>query len=334
MKYLRRFNSINESSDQKVNLKEIIEDYFLELVTDNSIQVLYKYGYYTKDNQISHGEEYGAVPIYRYILTLNYVDNTKLIAIKNRLNKDNQFKIVKFLCRSESNMEDDSVSGSTCINIYLTYNQDKIEKNEIVDKLEKVIGKSYIAFPSHRHNSFTKSTFVDVTIKKEDIKKNSNVIRDSDVLQKYTISHLANEPMIKNIIVAEIDNIKKAVTDLKLYKSHEENKTLLLSTYTSSLYDVLVYVKCTFDRVLPTNQKKGIFNFIEKQSGGDIQVRIGIHFHIIQSDEEPKISDLDIVHHSNGYDDDYYEDDDEEIYFDEDISRIPRLEYKDEYDDD
>lgn len=177
MKFITKFNSflINELFIPAEEIKELLEDYLLELIDENIIESSIKLGSYVSAQELEEGGirssssnmTKGSLPLYDYNLNLNscyrMADIKKII---DRISKDSNFKIWNYRgSNSEVLHGDGSIGEKTKINIRFIYMANP--KADTPVKVKEISEPLKSASYSMRVNKFGESYFWLKTIEKE-----------------------------------------------------------------------------------------------------------------------------------------------------------------------
>lgn len=131
MRHLNRYNNFIKESINDINqIKELIDDYFLEHIESEETQSELKLDYWvnpkelTKEDGISMSSSpsIGDIPCYRYELKfVKSLPVDKVKTIQSRLNADKQFKIISFNATSGYEFKNSDISEHTTIGIRFSY---------------------------------------------------------------------------------------------------------------------------------------------------------------------------------------------------------------------
>jgi len=160
MKHLSKFTlfSINEGFTNKDEIKEILEDYLLELIDegyDNSKINLTSYVDSEDFQRLKNGEELrsldtssemtqGSVPFYEYVVNLSKFHSfNRILTAKKRIKSDSNFLLWSLTSiTSQSLRVNEEVDESTQITIKFMYNKDKAASEpEIVTEVNPQLKK-------------------------------------------------------------------------------------------------------------------------------------------------------------------------------------------------
>ena len=160
MKHLSKFTlfSINEGFTNKDEIKEILEDYLLELMDegyDNSKIELSSYVSQEDFQRLKNGEEIqalstsshmskGSVPFYEYVVNLSKFHSfDRILNAKKRIKGDSNFLLWSLTSRTSQVLRvDEEVDESTQITIKFMYNKDKgASEPEIVTEVNPELKK-------------------------------------------------------------------------------------------------------------------------------------------------------------------------------------------------